>query len=287
MKILGEGKSNGGISILHAAGLSRGCSVGIDLPCEVTLVDEAVSLPHDQNGLLDAVIESWNEAGLPCPSNSGWKVESQIPVGQGLKSSAAVACAATRALDEASWTSLSDYDIVEISVSAQRKAGCTITGSMDDAWAAISSGWKLVDPTQPARDSILLHGDMEKGLEVLIALRGSRQTKITPSEFKDQRKLFERALASVSSGSMLGAMSANGMAVAAAIGDDEALRICNSAIARGAIAAGISGSGPAIAVVCYEGSDEVLEILQESCVEVIRTAFIPPEQADEEVSRWG
>ena len=287
MKILGEGKSNGGISILHAAGLGRGCSVGIDLPCEVTLVDEAASIPHDQNGLFDAVIESWNEAGLPCPSNAGWKVESQVPVGQGLKSSAAVACAAIRALDEASWTSLSDYDIVEIAVSAQRKAGCTITGSMDDAWAAISSGWKLVDPTQPARDSILLHGDMEEGLEILIALRGSRQAKVTPSEFKDQRKLFERALASVSSGSMLGAMSANGMAVAAAIGDDEALRICNSAIARGAISAGISGSGPAIAVVCYEGSDEVLEILQESCAEVMRTSFIPPEQADEEVPRWG
>ena len=31
MKILGSGKANGAISILHAVGIGKGCSVGIQL----------------------------------------------------------------------------------------------------------------------------------------------------------------------------------------------------------------------------------------------------------------
>nr|AIF06150.1 hypothetical protein [uncultured marine group II/III euryarchaeote KM3_190_A02] len=82
-------------------------------------------------------------------------------------------------------------------------------------------------------------------------------------------------------------MSANGMAVAAATGDDEALRICNSAIARGAIAAGLSGSGPAIAIVCYQqGAEQLAEAMSESGLQVIRSAFVEPASLDEEASSW-
>ena len=38
MSALGTGTANGGISVLHAAGLGKGCSVGIELQCEVKLV---------------------------------------------------------------------------------------------------------------------------------------------------------------------------------------------------------------------------------------------------------
>ena len=191
------------------------------------------------------------------------------------------------ALNEASWTALSDFDIVDIAVAAQRRAGCTITGSMDDAWAAISPGWKLVDPIQSSRDSVLLEGDIDEGLTVLIALRGSRSAEVQSDSFSNQRKIFERAMASLSSGSVLSAMSANGMAVAAATGDDEALRICNSVIARGAIAAGVSGSGPAIAIVCYEqGVEQLTDFLTDSDMRVIHSRFIESEPVGEEASPW-
>ena len=288
MTVLGRGNANGGVSVLHAAGLGKGCSIGIELSTEVSLVAGEAAVPHDEHGILDSVMAVWVESGYPRPDDTGWRVSSEVPIGQGLKSSAALACAAVLALNDASWTALSDFDIVDIAVAAQRRAGCSITGCMDDAWAAISPGWKLVDPIQSSRDSVLLEGDIDDGLTVLIALRGPRLAKVQSDSFTDQKKLFERAMASLSNGSVLDAMSANGMAVAAATGDDEALRICNSVIARGAIAAGVSGSGPAISIVCYEqGSEQLTELLIEFGMQVIHSRFIESEPVGEEASPWG
>ena len=288
MTVLGRGSANGGVSVLHAAGLGKGCSIGIELSTEVSLVAGEAEVSSDEHGILDSVMAVWIESGYPQPGDTGWRVSSEVPIGQGLKSSAALACAAAMALNEASWTALSDFDIVDIAVAAQRRAGCTITGSMDDAWAAISPGWKLVDPIQSSRDSVLLEGDIDEGLTVLIALRGPRPAEMQPDSFSNQRKIFERAMASLSSGSVLSAMSANGMAVAAATGDDEALRICNSVIARGAIAAGVSGSGPAIAIVCYEqGVEQLTDFLTDSDMRVIHSRFIESEPVGEEASPWG
>ncbi|MDP7340768.1 MAG: hypothetical protein QF354_00025 [Candidatus Thalassarchaeum sp.] len=288
MTVLGRGSANGGVSVLHAAGLGKGCSIGIDLSTEVSLVVGEAEVSPDEHGILDSVMGVWIESGYPRPDDTGWRVSSEVPIGQGLKSSAALACAAAMALNEASWTALSDFDIVDIAVAAQRRSGCTITGSMDDAWAAISPGWKLVDPIQSSRDSVLLEGDIDEGLTVLIALRGPRSAKVQSDSFSNQGKIFERAMASLSSGSVLSAMSVNGMAVAAATGDDEALRICNSVIARGAIAAGVSGSGPAIAIVCYEqGVEQLADFLTESNMRVIHSKFIESEPVDEEASPWG
>ena len=287
MTVLGRGSANGGVSVLHAAGLGKGCSIGIELSTEVSLVVGEAEVSPDEHGILDSVMAVWTESGYPRPDDTGWRVSSEVPIGQGLKSSAALACAAAMALNEASWTALSDFDIVDIAVAAQRRAGCTITGSMDDAWAAISPGWKLVDPIQSSRDSVLLEGDIDEGLAVLIALRGPRPAEMQPDSFSNQRKIFERAMASLSSGSVLSAMSANGMAVAAATGDDEALRICNSVIARGAIAAGVSGSGPAIAIVCYEqGVEQLTDFLTDSDMRVIHSRFIESEPVGEEASPW-
>ena len=287
MTVLGRGSANGGVSVLHAAGLGKGCSIGIELSAEVSLVAGEAEVSSDEHGILDSVMAVWIESGYPQPGDTGWRVSSEVPIGQGLKSSAALACAAAMALNEASWTALSDFDIVDIAVAAQRRAGCTITGSMDDAWAATSPGWKLVDPIQSSRDSVLLEGDIDEGLTVLIALRGSRSAEVQSDSFSNQRKIFERAMASLSSGSVLSAMSANGMAVAAATGDDEALRICNSVIARGAIAAGVSGSGPAIAIVCYEqGVEQLTDFLTDSDMRVIHSRFIESEPVGEEASPW-
>lgn len=274
MKTLAVGEANAAISILHAMGLGKGCSIGIDLKVTVRLVSQYQEIEDDFHSLLDSIVIIWTEQGLPLPDNFGWEISSNIPIGQGLKSSSAVSCAAIKALNLATWAGLSDSEIVNLSVSSQRHAGCTVTGSMDDSWASISPGWKLVDPYQTAEQSVLIKGELEEDYCVFLILRGKRTNEISSQKFKNQLTIFERALSSLSNGSIFHAMSANGMAVAAATDDDEALRICNNAIANGALSAAITGSGPAISVVCFlEDKPLIREVLSRTQYKVIESNF--------------
>jgi len=274
VKVLGQGESNGAISILHALGLGRGCSIGIQLTTKVQIVEDAVDIEDDRNGLLVAVEKCWRDKGLPIPDQFGWKVDSSIPIGQGLKSSSALSCAALRALNSCAWTGLSNSEIADIAAKSQLISNCAKTGSMDDNWASLEPGWKLVDPALSASESIILQGDIDPSLSILILLRGKRTVEISAEDFSEHEQIFERSLASVMRGSVLDALSSNGMAVAAATDDHEALRICNLSIASGAIAAGISGSGPSIAIVCFQDdSTSLSKLFSESGLGVISTGI--------------
>ena len=284
MTILGSGTANGGISVLHALGLGRGGSLPIGLSTTVNIHDEHMDLHNDHHGLLDAVLHCWRKKELPSPNSVGWEVISDVPVGQGLKSSAALACAALRALNEYSWSGLSDSEIVDMAVESQINCGCTVTGSMDDAWSAVDSGWKLVDPRLPASEAILFEGEIDEDVVVLVVLRGSREKAVNADSFSENQHLFERALASLTNGSVLDALSSNGMAVASSTDDFEALRTCNLAIASGALAAGLSGSGPAIAIVCYPTDvHNVKNSMEQNGLDVMETRFVNSEVAKEEV----
>ena len=287
MKVLGKGTANGAISILHSLGLGKGCSIGIDLSTEVTLVDEEAIISDDRHGLLDAVEKCWKSQGFPMPEKFGWVIRSDLPIGQGLKSSSAVANAAFRALNDGSWTGLSDSDIADLSVSAQRIAKCTVTGSMDDTWASLQSGWKLVDPKLRSSDSIILEGEIEEDYCVIVILRGRRNAIISEDSFRQQKPIFERSLASVMSGSPIDSLSSNGMAVAAATNDHLALRISNSLIASGAVASGITGSGPSISVLCHKESKTILsDKIHEMGLETISTKLSRSSVLEEEATGW-
>ena len=285
MKVLGSGRANGAISILHALGTGKGCSVGIQLETQVQIVDQSNEVNDDRHGLLASVEYCWREQGFPIPDEFGWNVESTVPIGQGLKSSSALSCAALRALNSCAWTGLSNSEIADLSAKSQLMSKCAITGSMDDNWASLEPGWKLVDPSLGASDSIIIQGEMDDRLSVLVCLRGERSREISPTKFLEQNQIFERSLASIMSGSALDSLSSNGMAVSAATGDHEALRISNLCIASGAIASGISGSGPAIAVVCFEDDTaSISEIIDEMGYSTIQTRFASNASPLEEAS---
>lgn len=283
MTILASGTANGAVSILHAMGTGKGCSIPVKLQTLVNIHDEPRVVLGDEHDLLSHVSSIWRKNGFPLPSVFGWEVLSDLPIGQGMKSSSALACAALRALDNASWTGLSDFELVDLAVEAQIKSGCSITGSMDDTWAAVSHGWKVVDPSVPSAESILFEGELETGLKVMIGLRGRRKNNPEWDAFSRNVQIFDRAFDSLLNGSILDALSSNGVAVATSTGDFEALRISNMMIASGALAAGISGSGPAITIVCYEQDKEFLESqLRQFCEQVLITEFTKRDELGEE-----
>ena len=289
LAVLGNGKAHGACSLLHAAGIGYGASVALDLPIAVRLLDTPSKRDlDDPDGLLGQVLLVWKNAGYSFPDDRTadelhWAVASKIPARQGLKSSAATAVAAIRALADATSTDLENADIVALAAQAQIDAGVSLTGSIDDAWACATPGWKLVDPqAENIRAGVLLEspGPSSEDWYVLLVCRGDREHRPTLEDFVDHRGAFEQALSALQEGRELVALTWNGRAMLSVLGDGLGRKLTNDALINGARAAGVSGSGTALVVVAPKVSKPTCDRLkqyfenQEDGITVIETSFL-------------
>ena len=284
MAVLGTGTANGGCSLLHAAGLGYGASLALDLPVKVRLLDKMPKRELlDPDGLLDAILTAWSNAGHALPDGDlFWSVNSKIPPRQGLKSSSAVAVAAIKALCAATEVEIENADIIDIAANAQLAAGVSITGSYDDSWAALEGGWKLIDANaEDARSGLLLEsqGPPADDWKVILVLRGDREERPELEDFVYQQQAFNQALTALQEGKELVALTWNGRGVIGALNDPTGRRFTNDAFVNGARAAGISGSGPAIAIFAPSISSPTIERLLRwyqkfDDVEIIETSVV-------------
>ncbi len=281
MAVLGRGTAYGSISLLHALGAGYGAALSLDLPVKVMLRDtpdrQEIIDPH---GLLEAVMNTWTEVGLQIPDGElHWMVRSEIPSGVGLKSSSAVAAAAVLALADATGTELEIAQVVEVAVRAQFTAGCTVTGSVDDTWAALTLGWKVVNPSVPVAEGVALEGiwPNPEDWAVFIIERGDRTAEIDPQAFGMAQANFQKALMAIQQGALDNAITENGRGVATATRDTVGRKICNDLLVWGARCASISGSGPSIAflipTVNEAAIDRILETLEQRGLTVFETAI--------------
>ena len=287
MAVLGTGTSNGGCSLLHAAGLGYGASLALDLPVTVRLLDkEPRKELDDPDNLLDTILQTWIESGHPIPGGDlFWSVRSEIPPRQGLKSSSAVAVAAIRALCDASDYNLENSTIVDIAAAAQVASGVSITGSYGDSWAALEGGWKLVNANaEDAKSGVLLEspGPNSEDWNVLLVCRGDRDNRPEIEDFSFHQQAFVQALNALQEGNDLVALTWNGRGVVGALNDPLGRKLTNDAFVNGARAAGISGSGPAIAVFAPSVNTQSMEQLKKwyskfGNIELIETKIINAE----------
>ena len=284
MAVLGSGNSNGGCSLLHAAGIGYGASLALDLPVRVRLLDkESKRTLDDPDGLLEQVLNAWKNAGHPVPEGElHWSVKSEIPPRQGLKSSSAISVAAIKALCDATGLELENADIVDIAAAAQLSAGVSITGSFDDSWAALEGGWKLVDANaEDARSGLLLEseGPSADDWTVILVCRGDREKRPELEDFTSHQQAFAQALNALQEGKELVALTWNGRGVVGALNDPIGRRLTNDAFVNGGRAAGISGSGPAIVIFASAVSRPTIDRIKKwyskyDSMEVIETKVI-------------
>jgi len=281
MAVLGRGTAYGSCSLLHALGTGYGASLSLDIPAKVMIRDnpdrQEIVDPH---GLLDAVKSTWLEAGLSIFEDEfHWMVRSEVPMGVGLKSSSAVAAAAVLALADATSTNLEISQVVELAVRAQISAGCTVTGSVDDTWAAVTTGWKVVNPQVPIDQGIALEGLWPEPSEwaVFVVERGQRTVEINPQSFTSAQMHFQKSLMAIQQGALDNAMTENGRGVAHSTSDQAGRKICNDLLVWGARCAGISGSGPSIVFmipsVNESAIDRILDTLSSRGLSVFETAI--------------
>ena len=289
MAVIGTGQAHGACSLLHAAGTGYGASISLDLPVIVKALDRPSKRElNDSDNLLSAVVDIWVENELPLPdglekNDIHWAIASKIPQRRGLKSSAAISVAAIKALCEATQTSLDDADIVSLSSQAQIASGVSITGSIDDSWACLTKGWKLIDANaEDIASGVIMEGP---GLNpddwvVLIAAREPRNSRPQIEDFAPMFNEFEKALITLQQGELLNCLTINGRAMCSVTNDIQGRKIANDAFISGARSSGLSGSGPAVVIVVpsivRSSADRIKSTLQRlmPADKIIETKFL-------------
>jgi shikimate kinase len=178
-------------------------------------------------------------------------IDSQIPPGKGLKSSSAVCNAVTTALLDAIGTNLEDMEAVDLGVEVSRQSGISLTGALDDALASYLGGFVVTDNLHKR---LILRSKVDPHLRVVLKIPLSTlyTREVDLARMKTLSKVVDEIHQIASRGEIWNAMTLNGLAYAPALGIDS--RLLFDAIEAGALAATVTGTGPALAAVCDPAS---------------------------------
>jgi len=203
-------------------------------------------------------------------------IDSEIPISRGLKSSSAVANAVVQASARALGLDLEPRDVLLASVDAAIEAGVTITGAFDDACASLYGGICLTD-NRTRRILAVDRFPMDLLAIVHIPRRRIRKSDLKGIDFAGIRPAVEAAFHLALRGDYFHAIEANSAAYAPLLVVDETP--AHRARAAGALAAGITGTGPAIlALAKRDRAQRVREAMEdgESEIRIVELSPIEP-----------
>ncbi|MFH1055860.1 MAG: shikimate kinase [Candidatus Altiarchaeota archaeon] len=149
-----------------------------------------------------------------------------------------------------------DEELINIGIDAAYDAKVTVTGALDDASAAYFGGYTLTDNL---KRSIIYRGGMEETLKVMIYLPEGRikSGEIDPQKVKPFAKDIDLLWESARAGRICSAITLNGLIHSLAFKQSPEPAI--KALEAGAIAAGLSGTGPAVVALTRDDGKAVRE----------------------------
>lgn len=255
----GIGQSHGAITVINAMPCGIGSTIGVALETKATFSQGGegrnvtiVNDPTENDSMARICVRrAYEVAGIEEPTDWTLETDSQIPVSRGLKSSSTACNAILRAVFAELGCEMEPVMLIRLGVECAREAKVTVTGSFDDACGSGLGGLVMTDNTT---DSIIAHCDVDdydviihvprykipkKGLD-LDALH-SVAPEIRMAIGLAMRKPFE-------------AMTINGRIISRVSDVDNS--VAEKAVSMGALGAGMSGSGPAVAIVVPDGEGE-------------------------------
>ena len=274
--MIGRAACRGAATIVNAIATGRGAAFGVSLE-----IDAVVELEPGQGDLAFEGSNEGQELAEGCVRSIARRaghaegvhgeihVRSEIPISKGLKSSSAVSNAVSLASSRALGARLSSMELVLAGVEESIKAGVTVTGAFDDASACFLGG---VVVTDNRTFSILSRGELDPDLEVLFHVpeRQIRKADVKKMDFSGIRKEVEKAHDLAMRGEYLKALEVNSRAYSKVL--DVSEDVADLARKKGALAAGISGTGPATTIVCGRGETSgIVEVLRDQGGTVLRT----------------
>ncbi len=261
MALVGKAIAHGAITVINAISCGLGAALGVSLETEATvkLTNEPgriegriLSDPEERTILIEKTVSRVLRClGLEGEFGALVETKSNIPIARGLKSSSVAANAVTLAVLAALREDVDDLAAVNLGVDAALDAGVTITGAFDDACA---SYFGSIVVTDNYGRRILKHFHLDREYPVLIFVP-SRKAYTAESNVEKMRLIADEVKA-LHRMAVLGdywpAMTLNGLIYSATLECDT--RIALDALASGALAAGLSGTGPAVAAVVPQDS---------------------------------
>ncbi|MFB0544729.1 MAG: shikimate kinase [Asgard group archaeon] len=270
-------RSHSAVSVVNAIATWKGSALGVDLwaEAEAAVLSEPKvkgevfgDLSVDTVLIEKAALRVLKRFNLVEEMGVRVVTRSNIPVARGLKSSSAVANVVVLAVTGALGKELDDLEAVNLGVDACVDAGVTITGAFDDACASFFGGLVVTDNRER---EILLRESFSEDFEVLLKIPSKKVKTVDTKEkplwvFSD---LFLQAHGLALKGRVWEAITLNGLLCAAVYGLDT--RFIVDALAAGALAAGVSGTGPTMFAVTPLGEgDAVIDVLEGFSGETLR-----------------
>jgi shikimate kinase len=263
MTMKGIGTSHGAATIVNAIANGKGAAFGLDLRTEATvelIEGDGVTvimdgLPGEGTSLAErCVLGVLDRVGGGKRYHAEVRTSSQIPVSRGLKSSSAAANAVVLATLDALNQEMDLLDAIRIGTRASIEAGVSVTGAFDDACACAMGGVVLTDNRS---EEVLLHDRMPDYLRVLVHVPEAkiRKSSLPRGRIAAVKGLVDLAFKEAHEGDLFRALTLNGMCYSTALGLDQEVAL--TALMNGALAAGLTGTGPATVMLVVE--DKVRE----------------------------
>lgn len=260
-------KSPGSATVINAIATGCGAAFGIGLyvTAEVELKSSTKIICKSDKEVDTSLMELCVKKVLErFDVETGVKVKtySDLPVASGLSSSSATSNAVTMATflalskEYGSKFQIDNYEILNMAIDASLEAGVTITGAFDDASASFFGGLTVTDNM---KRKILKSEKMEE--QNILIYMPDKKSLTAQSDIGRMKLLapyvglaFNEAL----NGDIYKALTLNGFLYCAALEFNP--NIALDALNAGAIASGLSGTGPSfVAVVDNKNFDNVFD----------------------------
>ena len=247
---------HGAISIVNAIATGKGSALGISL--KVTAEVELQKghglrfiTGRNSDGLIKNIIQKTIPKETIESNMISIRVDSEIPIGYGLKSSSAVSNAIVLACSQiAREEDINDNTILEVAALSSLEAKVSLTGAYDDATACYFGGFTVTDNYSRR---LIRKERAPENLYAIIILPSST-TRGDVRKLRNLSDIFIDAFRFAESGQYWKAMKLNGVLASAALSSSYAPAM--AAMEHGALSASISGNGPSIAAV---GNEDAIE----------------------------
>lgn len=251
-------------TVVNAIATGKGAAFGVDLRVQAKV--ELTERPGITGRVLGEKKESpklieicvrrvLEHLGLRKKHGALVETSSDIPIAVGLSSSSAAANAVVLATFAALGRKPKPKLALDIGIDAAFEAGVTITGALDDAAASLY-GCGVV--TDNLKRRILKKFKVDPKLRVVIHVPRSRfyTSRASKVDMEPIRKPVELVHRMAMRGEIWKALTMNGLLYATALGHDPLVAI--EAMSKGALAAGLTGTGSATVAVARP--DDVVAI---------------------------